>query len=626
MPFPPPQAAQSDIPQPINPRAKRPPPRKNIMSLSLQNDVQLPTSKKARKPRRNRKSLPAKQGAQGTQDLFKKVCSILNELTPQNFSQVMKQVTSLTIETEEQLIGVTDLVFEKAIDEPILSAAYGNMCRCLATLKVPITDEPGNTVSFLQLLLSRCRKEFYKEDEPLFRTRQKELDSAASVSTDRERLQKELQEARDIIRRRSVGNIKFIGELYKHKMLKEPAMHDCVINLLTNYDDDSLESLCSLLNTIGKEFDLMVAKRIMDKYFHQMQTIVTEGKTSSRIQFMLKEIIDLRLHNWVSKRPDQGLKTITKSHKEANIEKQEEQRKVQVQPLSKVDKSPEFAKPINLEARRPPPRKNIMSLSLQNDVQLPTSKKARKPRRNRKSLPAKQKAQGTQDLFEKVCSILNELTPQNFSQVMKQVTSLTIETEEQLKGVTDLVFEKAIDDPILSAAYGNMCRCLATLKVPITDEPGNTVSFLQLLLSRCRKEFYKEDEPLFRTRQKELDSAASVSTDRERLQKELQEARDIIRRRSVGNIKFIGELYKHKMLKEPAMHDCVINLLTNYDDDSLESLCSLLNTIGKEFDLMVAKRIMDKYFHQMQTIVTEGKTSSRIQFMLKEIIDLRLEF
>ena len=68
-----------------------------------------------------------------------------------------------------------------------------------------------------------------------------------------------------------------------------------------------------------------------------------------------------------------------------------------------------------------------------------------------------------QELFKKVRSILNKLTPQKFNQLMKQVTDLTIDTEERLKGVIDLVFEKAIDEPSFSVAYGNMCRCLATV-------------------------------------------------------------------------------------------------------------------------------------------------------------------
>lgn len=65
-----------------------------------------------------------------------------------------------------------------------------------------------------------------------------------------------------------------------------------------------------------------------------------------------------------------------------------------------------------------------------------------------------------QELLRRVRSILNKLTPQMFQQLMKQVMELSIDTEERLKGVIDLVFEKAISEPNFSVAYANMCRCL----------------------------------------------------------------------------------------------------------------------------------------------------------------------
>lgn len=70
----------------------------------------------------------------------------------------------------------------------------------------------------------------------------------------------ELEEARDKARRRSLGNIKFIGELFKLKMLTEAIMHDCVVKLLKNHDEESLECLCRLLTTIGKDLDFEKAK------------------------------------------------------------------------------------------------------------------------------------------------------------------------------------------------------------------------------------------------------------------------------------------------------------------------------------------------------------------------------
>lgn len=166
-------------------------------------------------------------------------------------------------------------------------------------LKVPIADKPTknlpvttSTVNFRKLLLNRCQKEFEKDkvDDVVFERKQKELDSAASVrasrryshsahrqqpgcftfafslrqTTERDRLQEELEEAKDKARRRSIGNIKFIGELFKLKMLTEAIMHDCVVKLLKHHDEESLECLCRLLTTIGKDLDFEKAKVSQD--------------------------------------------------------------------------------------------------------------------------------------------------------------------------------------------------------------------------------------------------------------------------------------------------------------------------------------------------------------------------
>lgn len=43
-------------------------------------------------------------------------------------------------------------------------------------------------------------------------------------------------------------------------MLTEAIMHDCVVKLLKNHDEESLECLCRLLTTIGKDLDFEKAK------------------------------------------------------------------------------------------------------------------------------------------------------------------------------------------------------------------------------------------------------------------------------------------------------------------------------------------------------------------------------
>ncbi|XP_074544288.1 eukaryotic translation initiation factor 4 gamma 1a isoform X2 [Halichoeres trimaculatus] len=326
-------------------QGQRKEPRKIISSMSLSDDVQLNKAEKAWKPS-TKKAARGRGGdddeeddpeAAKTQELFKRLRSILNKLTPQKFQELMKQVTDLMIDTEERLKGAIDLIFEKAISEPNFSVAYANMCRCLMGLKVPTSDKPGQTVNFRKLLLNRCQKEFEKDqdDDEIFEKKQKEMEAAKE--DERERMRVELEEAKDKARRRSLGNIKFIGELFKLKMLTEAIMHDCVVKLLKNHDEESLECLCRLLSTIGKDLDFEKAKPRMDQYFNQMDKIIKERKTSSRIRFMLQDVIDLRKNNWVPRRGDQGPKTIDQIHKEAEMEEHREQIKVQQQLMSKKE-------------------------------------------------------------------------------------------------------------------------------------------------------------------------------------------------------------------------------------------------------------------------------------------------
>ncbi|NXT84073.1 IF4G1 factor, partial [Zapornia atra] len=321
-------------PSGLGPRRSQPSqrkePRKIIATVSLNEDVKLNKAEKAWKPSSKRASEEEDPENIKTQELFRRVRSILNKLTPQMFQQLMKQVMELSIDTEERLKGVIDLVFEKAISEPNFSVAYANMCRCLMGLKVPTTDKPTVTVNFRKLLLNRCQKEFEKDkdDDEIFEKRQKEMDDA-SAPEEKARMKDELEEARDKARRRSLGNIKFIGELFKLKMLTEAIMHDCVVKLLKNHDEESLECLCRLLTTIGKDLDFEKAKPRMDQYFNQMEKIIKEKKTSSRIRFMLQDVIDLRRNSWVPRRGDQGPKTIDQIHKEAEMEEHREHIKVQ---------------------------------------------------------------------------------------------------------------------------------------------------------------------------------------------------------------------------------------------------------------------------------------------------------
>ena len=73
-------------------------------------------------------------------------------------------------------------------------------------------------------------------------------------------LQQEFEEMERKMRRKSVGNCRFIGELFKLQMLTAKIMIRCVAQLLSNLEEESLECLCKLLTTIGKDLEMKLVR------------------------------------------------------------------------------------------------------------------------------------------------------------------------------------------------------------------------------------------------------------------------------------------------------------------------------------------------------------------------------
>ncbi|KAM7445324.1 regulation of mRNA cap binding [Porites harrisoni] len=270
---------------------------------------------------------------QKTEELFRKVRSILNKLTSQNFQTLTQQIIDLDIDTPERLEGAIDLIFEKAIDEAAFSVAYANMCRCLVPKKVVVEKEGvKKDISFRKILLSRCQKEFEKEksDEKRIHEKLEHLSKEGLTEEELEAKKKELQNEEHLAKRRTLGNIRFIGELFKLKMLTESIMHDCVVKLLKSNDEASFECLCKLLFTIGKDLDHAKAKPRVDQYFTQINKIIQARITSSRVRFMMQDVVDLRDNGWVPRREDNNPKTIDQIHKEAADEAKKAQLRIQM--------------------------------------------------------------------------------------------------------------------------------------------------------------------------------------------------------------------------------------------------------------------------------------------------------
>ena len=88
--------------------------------------------------------------------------------------------------------------------------------------------------------------------EDLDKTKFDEDMAKAETEEDKKNVQLEFQAQEMKLRKRSLGNIRFIGELYKIRMLNGKIMHECIRKLLQQTDEESLECLCRLVTTIGQ--------------------------------------------------------------------------------------------------------------------------------------------------------------------------------------------------------------------------------------------------------------------------------------------------------------------------------------------------------------------------------------
>ncbi|BGP12242.1 hypothetical protein JCM10213v2_000155 [Rhodosporidiobolus nylandii] len=296
----------------------------------------------------------------------RKVKALLNKLTLEKFESISDQILEWANKSINETDGrilrqVIALIFEKATDEATWSQMYARLCRKLMErVSADVRDESVKTADgtpvaggalFRKYLLNRCQEDYengWKSKEAAqLAAKSKEADDKAKQEAN-EAAKKEAEEsgkeskqdaellsdeyyAAQKAKRRGLGLVRFIGELFRLQMLTERIMHECIKKLLANTEnpeEEDVESLCRLLTTVGKGLDNPKAKQHMDVYFSRMNTIANSPKVSSRMRFMILDVVDLRKAKWASKQEAAGPKTISEIHADAQKAAEESARRV----------------------------------------------------------------------------------------------------------------------------------------------------------------------------------------------------------------------------------------------------------------------------------------------------------
>lgn len=222
-----------------------------------------------------------------TKKIIQQVTFILNKMTPEKYEKLKGELLSLEIVNKDVLLGVIDVIFDKAVSEHGYVGMYADLCRDLS-----VSEEFPEKRKFRMYLLNKCQAEF--ESMP-----QKIIEYETVSGTEDEVIEKQLK-----IKTRMIGTMLFIGELFKRKMLSDKIIHEVIKTLLISKEPKShdIEVLCTLLNNIGHLIDTERAKKYVDFYFLKLGRISQDKSIPTRVRFQVKDLIELRNKDWESKK------------------------------------------------------------------------------------------------------------------------------------------------------------------------------------------------------------------------------------------------------------------------------------------------------------------------------------
>ncbi|KAL6765639.1 eukaryotic translation initiation factor 4 [Haematococcus lacustris] len=223
---------------------------------------------------------------------------ILNKLTPEKFERLLAQLLEVIL-TADILQQTIALVFENAVEQPTYCAMYADLCLRLSK-ELPTFPPPqgsNRSIGFRQILLNTCQDEFEGTEAA-----RQALTSITEPHT------REVAERN--VKKRTLGNMRLLSELYKQDMVKDWIMTQCMETLLTAPKgrlptEDNVEAACEMITTAGARLaksEKAETRSKLDSVLKQLEKLGSERSVPSRIRFIIRDILDQRKANWVARR------------------------------------------------------------------------------------------------------------------------------------------------------------------------------------------------------------------------------------------------------------------------------------------------------------------------------------
>lgn len=230
------------------------------------------------------------------------VKSILNKLTIERFSELFRQMLDCGLSKPVHAEMLIQEVFEKATRQHHFIDMYADLCVLLHEhfTKYPFAigddSDSKKPLTIKRLLLDVCQASFER------------LLAPPKGLADLDPEERSLEEVQ--YKTHMLGNIKLVGALMARQMLAGKVGIAIMEELLSNPTPEALESLAALLTVVGGCFDRpdWMYRAALNHIFERIKMIVYKKSTTPRVNFLLKDVLDLRKQEWQEQRPGKSEK------------------------------------------------------------------------------------------------------------------------------------------------------------------------------------------------------------------------------------------------------------------------------------------------------------------------------
>jgi hypothetical protein len=222
------------------------------------------------------------------EEVGRKALGLLNKLTQERFDVICDQLLELPVCTTEHLAAVVAAIFEKATTERGFLELHATLCSKLDVHFAASTGDIGGK-AFRKSLVTECQACFERNMQAPFQP-----EAVADLSYE-DRYEMEVKH-----KTRSLGNMRFIGQLLVRKLLAAKVFFFIVNEMLDVGNDASLESLAELLHVVAPAFEQKqsIYTAPLREVFAALKKKSKDIKVSTCIRCKLCDLLEARSRNW----------------------------------------------------------------------------------------------------------------------------------------------------------------------------------------------------------------------------------------------------------------------------------------------------------------------------------------